>query len=47
MKRLYAWFSGLFTGLMFGAAASCPEKMVSVPICLILAIIFGYLASRK
>jgi len=47
MKRLHAWLSGLFTGLMFGAAAACPAKMISVPICLILAIIFGYLASRK
>ena len=47
MKKVFAYLSGLFTGLMIGAAVACPAKIVSVPICLILAIIFGYLATRK
>jgi hypothetical protein len=47
MKKGFAWLSGLFTGLMIGAIVACPAKLVSVPLTLILAIIFGYLAAKK
>ena len=47
MKKVLAWFSGLFTGLMIGAIVTCPAKLVSVPLTLILAIMFGYLAAKK
>jgi hypothetical protein len=47
MKKGFAWLSGLFTGMMVGAIVACPAKLVSVPLTLILAIIFGYLAAKK
>lgn len=43
-KKLFAWLSGLWSGILVGAAAACPAKEVSVPISLVLAVVFALLS---
>ena len=43
-KKLFSWLSGLWAGILIGAAAACPAKEVSIPVSLILAVVFAVLA---
>jgi len=46
-RRIYTWLSGLFAGAAIGTIAPCPAKLISVPLSLILAAVFGYLGREK
>ena len=43
-KKLLSWLSGLWTGILVGAAVACPAKEVSIPVSLVLAVVFAVLS---
>jgi len=43
-KKLFSWLSGLWTGILVGAAVACPAKEASVTVSLVLAIVFAVLS---
>jgi len=47
MKGLLYWLSGVWTGIFVGALAACPERHVSAPLSLIIAVALAVLARKR
>jgi len=47
VKGLLYWLSGVWTGVFVGALAACPERHVSAPLSVIIAVILAALARKR
>jgi len=43
-KKIFLWLSGFFAGIFLGALISCPRKEISLPVSVLLCLLFGVLS---